>query len=82
VLGDTVTISVRNLGTQRSAGDLMQQIYGPLGSAGGHRSAAKAVLPLAAVKKTFGNPASRDFARKLFKPLWEAAGAASSDEQD
>ena len=80
ILGDTVTISVRNLGNQRSAGDLVQQIYGPLGSAGGHRSAAKAVLPLAAVRKLHGNPNGPEFARRLFRPLWEAAGAAPDDQ--
>ena len=81
VLGDTVTISIRNLGNQRSAGDLVQQVYGSLGAAGGHRSAAKAILPLKIVKKVYGSPNAPGFARRLFKPLWEAAGAAT-EQQD
>lgn len=74
VLGDVVTISVRNLGHQRPAGELVQRVYGSLGSAGGHKAAAKAVLDLALVRKRFGDPAKPGFSRKLFRPLWEAAG--------
>jgi nanoRNase/pAp phosphatase (c-di-AMP/oligoRNAs hydrolase) len=44
--GDEVHISVRNVGYVRAAGDVVQEAFGPLGSAGGHRTAAKAVIPL------------------------------------
>jgi hypothetical protein len=71
---------VRNLGNQRSAGDIVQQLYGQLGSAGGHRSAAKALIPLDVVREHFGDPGHPDFARRLFRPLWEAAGAADRSE--
>lgn len=74
VLGDVLTISVRSLGQQLSAGELVQRAYGGLGSAGGHASAAKAVLDLRAATKRFGDPEKRGFSRRLFKPLWEAAG--------
>jgi nanoRNase/pAp phosphatase (c-di-AMP/oligoRNAs hydrolase) len=74
VLGDTVTISVRNLGYQRSAGELVQQVYGDIGQAGGHRAAAKALVPLDRAQERFGDPTSPDFARNLFKPLWSASG--------
>ena len=40
-------ISVRNVGYVRAAGDVVQTAFGELGSAGGHRSAAKAVIPAA-----------------------------------
>jgi nanoRNase/pAp phosphatase (c-di-AMP/oligoRNAs hydrolase) len=43
--GDEVHISVRNVGYVRAAGDVVQAAFGDLGSAGGHRSAAKAVIP-------------------------------------
>jgi nanoRNase/pAp phosphatase (c-di-AMP/oligoRNAs hydrolase) len=39
-------ISVRNVGYVRAAGDIVRQAFGALGSAGGHRSMAKAVIPL------------------------------------
>jgi nanoRNase/pAp phosphatase (c-di-AMP/oligoRNAs hydrolase) len=39
-------VSVRNVGYVRGAGDVVRQAFGDLGSAGGHRSMAKAVVPL------------------------------------
>ena len=74
VFGDVVTISVRNLGQQRPAGELVQRVYANLGASGGHRAAAKAILDLTLVRKKFGDPAKPGFSRRLFKPLWEAAG--------
>ena len=46
--GDEVHVSVRNVGYVRAAGDVVQAAFGELGSAGGHRSAAKAVIPASA----------------------------------
>src|SRR5262249_41328900 len=46
--GDEVHISVRNVGYVRAAGDVVQAAFGELGSAGGHRSAAKAVIQASA----------------------------------
>jgi nanoRNase/pAp phosphatase (c-di-AMP/oligoRNAs hydrolase) len=45
VAGD-LHISVRSLGQGRAAGDVVRRAFGALGSAGGHRSMAKAVVPL------------------------------------
>ena len=47
VVDDEVHISVRNVGYVRSAGDVTRAAFGELGSAGGHRTMAKAVIPLA-----------------------------------
>ncbi len=41
-----VHVSVRNVGYVRAAGDVVRQAFGALGSAGGHRSMAKAVIPV------------------------------------
>jgi nanoRNase/pAp phosphatase (c-di-AMP/oligoRNAs hydrolase) len=46
VVEDVVHISVRNVGYVRSAGEVTRAAFGDLGSAGGHRTMAKAVLPL------------------------------------
>jgi nanoRNase/pAp phosphatase (c-di-AMP/oligoRNAs hydrolase) len=46
--GEEIHISVRNVGYVRAAGDVVQTAFGELGSAGGHRSAAKAVIPASA----------------------------------
>jgi nanoRNase/pAp phosphatase (c-di-AMP/oligoRNAs hydrolase) len=44
--GGEVHISVRNVGYVRAAGDVVKEAFGQLGSAGGHRTAAKAVIPV------------------------------------
>jgi nanoRNase/pAp phosphatase (c-di-AMP/oligoRNAs hydrolase) len=45
VVGNDLHISVRNVGYVRGAGDVTRAAFGDLGSAGGHRTMAKAVLP-------------------------------------
>ena len=49
--GSHLVISIRNVGYVKSAGRLVREMFGEMGSAGGHRSAAKAVIPLRNVKK-------------------------------
>ena len=46
VVDGEVHISVRNVGRVKSAGDVVRAAFGDLGSAGGHRTMAKAVVPL------------------------------------
>jgi nanoRNase/pAp phosphatase (c-di-AMP/oligoRNAs hydrolase) len=46
VVGDQLHISVRNVGYVRSAGEVTRAAFGDVGSAGGHRTMAKAVVPL------------------------------------
>jgi nanoRNase/pAp phosphatase (c-di-AMP/oligoRNAs hydrolase) len=46
ITGEELHISVRNVGYVRAAGDIVEEAFGGLGSAGGHRTAAKAVIPL------------------------------------
>ncbi|HET7874817.1 MAG TPA: bifunctional oligoribonuclease/PAP phosphatase NrnA [Methylomirabilota bacterium] len=46
IVADQVHISVRNVGYVRSAGEVTRAAFGDLGSAGGHRTMAKAVIPL------------------------------------
>jgi hypothetical protein len=45
---------VRNLGYSRNAGDFVRRWFSGIGSAGGHRTMAKAVVPLEAFQKKFG----------------------------
>ena len=49
-----VVISVRNVGYVKSAGEVMKKLYDNIGSAGGHRAMAKAVVPLDRFKERFG----------------------------
>lgn len=41
-----VVVSVRNVGYVKNAGELLKACFGAIGDAGGHRSLAKAVIPL------------------------------------
>jgi nanoRNase/pAp phosphatase (c-di-AMP/oligoRNAs hydrolase) len=53
--GDELHVSVRNVGYVKAAGDVVQRAFGELGSAGGHRTAAKAVIPLPAWTSQVGS---------------------------
>ena len=54
IVGETLVVSVRNLGYTRNAGELVRKIFSDVGSAGGHRAMAKAVIPLRAFRAKFG----------------------------
>src|SRR5215510_12028485 len=54
IVDDSVVISVRNLGYSRNAGEFVRHYFAGLGSAGGHRAMAKAVVPLKAFNEKFG----------------------------
>ncbi|RJP82072.1 MAG: phosphoesterase [Desulfobacteraceae bacterium] len=47
---DLLVIIFRNDGIRKNAGAVSSNIFGSIGSAGGHKSAARAEIPLAAVK--------------------------------
>ena len=44
VVSDMLVMSVRNLGYSRNAGEFVRKWFSDIGSAGGHRSMAKAVV--------------------------------------
>jgi hypothetical protein len=46
---------VRNLGYSKNAGEFVRKYFNDIGSAGGHRAMAKAVVPLRAFRDKFGN---------------------------
>jgi nanoRNase/pAp phosphatase (c-di-AMP/oligoRNAs hydrolase) len=54
IVGETLVLSVRNLGYTRNAGELVRKLFADVGSAGGHRAMAKAVIPLRAFRGKFG----------------------------
>jgi nanoRNase/pAp phosphatase (c-di-AMP/oligoRNAs hydrolase) len=58
-------VSVRNVGYVRAAGDVVRQAFGALGSAGGHRSMAKAVVPLADWRRHVGEPTADALAHEI-----------------
>jgi nanoRNase/pAp phosphatase (c-di-AMP/oligoRNAs hydrolase) len=65
VVGDAVVISVRNLGYQRNAGEFVRHYFADIGSAGGHRAMAKAVVPLKAFTDRFGEQSPGEMSVRL-----------------
>ncbi len=56
IVGDTLIVSVRNLGYTRNAGELVRRLFSGIGSAGGHRAMAKALVPVDAFRQAYGAP--------------------------
>ena len=55
IVGGTLIISVRNLGYSRNAGEFVKGAFGDIGSAGGHRALAKAVIPIERFRAKYGD---------------------------
>jgi nanoRNase/pAp phosphatase (c-di-AMP/oligoRNAs hydrolase) len=55
IVGASFIVSVRNLGYSRNAGEFVKRWFGDIGSAGGHRAMAKAVVPAARFQEKFGS---------------------------
>ena len=55
IVSGQLILSVRNLGYSRNAGEFVKANFADIGSAGGHRAMAKAVVPLRAFRHTYGN---------------------------
>jgi len=53
VVNETLIISVRNLGYTKNAGEFVRRFFADIGSAGGHRAMAKAVVPFRAFREKF-----------------------------
>jgi nanoRNase/pAp phosphatase (c-di-AMP/oligoRNAs hydrolase) len=65
VVNETLVVSVRNLGYTKNAGDFVRRFFADIGSAGGHRAMAKAVVPMGAFRQKFGDSSGEDIAAKL-----------------
>jgi len=65
IVNDSLVMSVRNLGYSRNAGEFVRKHFADIGSAGGHRAMAKAVVPLQAFKDKFGNLPADEFTEKI-----------------
>ncbi|MBI3048627.1 MAG: DHH family phosphoesterase [Acidobacteria bacterium] len=65
IVHDSVIISVRNLGYSRNAGEFVRKFFADIGSAGGHRAMAKAVVPLHAFRDKFGNLQADGFTERI-----------------
>jgi nanoRNase/pAp phosphatase (c-di-AMP/oligoRNAs hydrolase) len=55
IVGATLVVSVRNLGYSRNAGEFVKRWFADIGSAGGHRAMAKAVVPVDRFRAKYGD---------------------------
>jgi len=65
VVGSSFIVSVRNLGYSRNAGEFVKRWFGDIGSAGGHRAMAKAVVPIDRFRQKFGDLAGPDLTARI-----------------
>ena len=65
IVKDSLIMSVRNLGYSRNAGEFVRKYFADIGSAGGHRAMAKAVVPLRAFREKFGNIQADTFTERV-----------------
>ena len=65
IVNESMVVSVRNLGYGKNAGEFVRRFFAEIGSAGGHRAMAKAVVPMRAFREKFGDLSSEDISPKL-----------------
>src|SRR5919106_940078 len=65
IVNDALVVSVPNLGDTRNAGEFVRKYFAHIGSAGGHRAMAKAVVPLGAFRDKYGNLQADEFTQKV-----------------
>jgi nanoRNase/pAp phosphatase (c-di-AMP/oligoRNAs hydrolase) len=67
IVNDSLVMSVRNLGYGKNAGEFVRKYFNDIGSAGGHRSMAKAVVPMRAFRDKFGNLQADEFTDRVLQ---------------
>ena len=65
IVGATLIVSVRNLGYSRNAGEFVKRWFAEIGSAGGHRAMAKAVVPIDRFRAKYGDLDSAAMTQRL-----------------
>jgi nanoRNase/pAp phosphatase (c-di-AMP/oligoRNAs hydrolase) len=65
IVNDLLVISVRNLGYSKNAGEFVRRFFSDVGSAGGHRAMAKAVVPMRNFREKFGDLSGDDVGTRL-----------------
>lgn len=65
IVNESLVVSVRNLGYSKNAGEFARRFFSDIGSAGGHRAMAKAVVPIQAFRDKFGIAGTDEIGRLL-----------------
>lgn len=66
IVGGNLVFSVRNVGYVRAAGEVVRAVVEGLGAGGGHRSMAKGIIPLSALRESYGRADRETIQRALF----------------
>lgn len=74
VINGEAHISVRNVGYVKSAGEVVRAAFGDLGSAGGHRAMAKAVIRLADWRAELGDATAEVVRQAVMERFLRALG--------
>ena len=81
IVNGSFVMSVRNLGYSKNAGDFVRRYFVDIGSAGGHRAMAKAVVPLEAFQARFGSVTDTLIGEKMTEVLLEFLHEAPEDRK-
>jgi nanoRNase/pAp phosphatase (c-di-AMP/oligoRNAs hydrolase) len=81
VLNNTFVMSVRNLGYARNAGDFVRRFFADIGSAGGHRAMAKAIVPMDAFRGRFGDLNEREMTNKMHELISQFLHESSAEKK-
>jgi nanoRNase/pAp phosphatase (c-di-AMP/oligoRNAs hydrolase) len=73
-----LVVSLRSDAHVKGAGGLVRQAFGQFGSAGGHRSMAKAVVPLAVLEEHFGRLSDADLAQFVQNQIMQCLKMSAS----
>ena len=77
VVNGEAHISVRDVGYVKSAGDVVRAAFGDLGTAGGHRAMAKAVIRLADWRVELGQVSAEVVSQGIMERFLRALGGNS-----
>jgi nanoRNase/pAp phosphatase (c-di-AMP/oligoRNAs hydrolase) len=80
IVHGSFVMSVRNLGYSKNAGDFVRRYFVDIGSAGGHRAMAKAVIPLPAFQARFG-PMQDTIAERMTALLMDFLHEATDEKK-
>ena len=81
IVGDSLVVSVRNLGYTKNAGEFVRRFFADIGNAGGHRAMAKAVVPMRAFREKFGDIGSEAIGARLRELVHEFLTHEAKDKE-
>jgi len=65
IVESSLVVSIRNLGYTKNAGEFARRFFSDIGSAGGHRAMAKAVVPMTAFRDKYQIKDTNEIGRRL-----------------